>query len=192
MQPPEFDSIHTRGRALEEAFCHKQDEALLQKLRAKMSAEESQRVLSAAIGIADELSIQAISKVQAGVQVLAAMAILPLVEVAWCDGEVEAAERRAILAAAAQMEIKVDSPVYQFLERCLEHRPTPDAVAAWKKYVQAICATLEPATVRNLKSGVIGRAEKIALAAGGILGFGSRVSATEQACLDDLAKAFDA
>lgn len=190
MKPPEFDSLHSRGRAFEEAYFHQKDEELLKALQRRMSAEEAERVLQKAIGIADEMSIQAVTRLDAGVQVLTAMALLPLIEVAWCDGDVSAEERRAILKAATEFQLEDGSTIHKLLEQWLERRPTPESLAAWKHYVQAICATLEPASVAKLKEGVIGRAEKIAKAAGGILGFGSKVSGAEQACLDELAKSF--
>jgi hypothetical protein len=191
MKLPEHDSLHDRGRALEEAFFAERDRHLVEKLKRKLTAEETERVLAAAIGIADDLTLKAVTKVEAGVQVLAAMALLPMVEVAWCDGDVSAKEREAILKAAVELEITVDSPAYQLLKGWLENRPKMGAVVAWKDYVRAICATLEPPTVFKLKQGVIGRAEKVAQAAGGILGLGNKVSSAEQKCLDDLAKAFE-
>jgi hypothetical protein len=191
MKLPEHDSIHDRGRALEEAFFAERDRQLVEKLKRKLTADETERVLAAAIGIADELTLKAVTKVEAGVQVLAAMALLPMVQVAWCDGDVSSQERDAILKAAVEMEITADSPVYKVLKGWLENKPALGALVAWKNYVRAICATLEPITIFKLKQAVIGRAEKVASAAGGILGLGNKVSAAERACLDDLAKAFD-
>jgi hypothetical protein len=191
MKLPDHDSLHDRGRALEEAFFADRDRQLVEKLKRKLTAEETERVLAAAMGIADDLTLKAVTKVEAGVQVLAAMALLPMVEVAWCDGDVSAQERDAILKAAVEMEVEADSVVYKVLKGWLENRPALGALAAWKNYVQAMCATLEPPTVFKLKQAVIGRAEKVAKAAGGILGLGNKVSAAEQKCLDDLAKAFE-
>lgn len=190
MSPPDNDMLHSRGRAFEEAYFHERDAELVQALRRKLTAEETEKVLTKAIGLADELSIKDVTRIDAGVQVLTAMALLPLVEVAWCDGEVEPQERDAILKAASEFDMEPDSAVYKMLQSWLERRPTPEALAAWKDYVQAICATVEPNTVAKMKAGVIGRAEKIAKSAGGILGFGSKISAKEQSCLDDLAKSF--
>jgi len=190
MEPPEYDTLHNRGRAFEEAYFHERDAELLDALKRKLSAEETEKVLVTAIGIADELSIKDMTKIEAGVQVLTAMALLPLVEVAWCDGDVSAEEHRAIMKATAEFQMESDSAVSKLLQSWLQRRPTPESLAAWKNYVKAICATVEPETMAKLKQGVIGRAEKIAKAAGGILGFGSKVSATEQACLDELAKSF--
>ncbi len=188
----EGDSIHDRRRALEEAFFSKRDQELLEKMRKKMSAEETEKVLSVAIGIADTTCVHAITRVEAGVQVLTVLALLPLVEVAWSDGDVSAQEKTAILKAATEMGIAPDSTTHQCLTSWLESRPTQEAVAAWDKYVRAICATLEPATIATLKSGTIGRAEKVASAAGGFLGLGSKISTAERECLDRLATAFSA
>ena len=190
MQFSHEDSLHHRGRALEEAFFHARDQQLLDELKRRYSAEEAERILEKAIGIADELSVKAVSHTEAGVQVLTAMALMPLVEVAWCDGEVTPEEHQAILRAAAEFHIAPDSVIYKLLQSWLQHRPSPESLQAWKHYVRAICATLEPQTIAKMKEGVVGRAEKIARAAGGFLGFGSKISAKEQECLDQLAECF--
>jgi len=186
----DFDSLQGRGRALEEAFFHERDRQLIDALKRKFTSQESEQVLAAAIGIGDELTIKAMTRVEAGIEVLVVMAILPMVEVAWCDGEVSSTERIAVLKGAAQMDVGPENPGYQLLERWLEQRPNPAAVEAWKKYVAAIVGTMEPATARQVCEKIMGRAERVARAAGGFLGFGSKISPEEQACLDDLTKAF--
>lgn len=191
MKLPEHDSFHERGRALEEAYFAERDRQLVEQLKRKLTAEEAERVLAAAMGIADELTIKALTKVEAGVQVLTIMALLPMVEVAWCDGEVSPPERDAILKAAVAMGVTHDSPPYELLKNWLESKPKAGAVVAWKNYVRALLATLEPETVFKLRKGVLERAETVAKAAGGILGLGNKISAKEQECIDDLAKAFD-
>lgn len=190
MHLPQYDSLHARGRALEEAYFHQRDQQLIDELKRRFSAQEAEKMLEKAIGIADELAVQAVTRTEAGVQVLTAMALLPLVEVAWCDGEVSAEEHQAILRAAAEFHLAPDSVMYKLLESWLRHRPSPESLEAWKHYVKALCATLEPETVTKIKEGVVGRAEKIARAAGGFLGFGSKISAKEQECLDCLAACF--
>lgn len=190
MNTPDFDSLHSRGRALEESYFHERDRQLLDELKRRFSTEQAEKMLEKAIGIADELSLRAVTRTEAGVQVLTAMALLPLIEVAWCDGEVSTEERHAILRAATEFQIEADSTVYKLLQSWLMRRPSPESIAAWKEYVKAICGTLEPETIAKMKAGVLGRAEKIAKAAGGFLGFGSKISPAEQACLDDLSKSF--
>jgi hypothetical protein len=94
------------------------------------------------------------------------------------------------LRAADEMHILRDSPLHLLMKNWLDHRPSRAAVDAWSKYVVALCATLSPVVVFNLRRAIIGRAEKVASAAGGILGFGNKISAAERSCLDTLSKAF--
>jgi hypothetical protein len=191
MNVPEYDSLHRRGRSLEDAFFAKRDYQLAQALRRKLNAEETEHALATALGITDEQALKEVVKVEAGVPVFAVLALLPLVEVAWCDGEVSPKEEQAVLRAATAMGVQFDSPIYQLLQDWLKQRPSPKAVVAWRDFVHAICATLSPTVVARIKEGVMGRAESIAFAAGGILGIGNKVSVAERICLDDLAQAFD-
>lgn len=185
------DALHERAKALEDAFFFERDRELIAQLERKYTAEETEKLLATATGIADKLALKEVTGVQAGVQVLAAMALLPLVEVAWCDGTVAASEKAAILKAAQGLGIAADSRADQLLHNWLDRRPSAEAVSKWKEYVRAICATLKPETVAKLKQGVIDRAATIAQAAGGILGFGDKISAAERTKLSELAQAFD-
>jgi hypothetical protein len=185
----ENDAIHKRGRALEEAFFAERDWQLLQTLRRRLSVEEAQKVLTAATGVVDEIAIPELSGIAAP-QFLAILGIFPMVEIAWCDKEVSPDERRAILAAAHEMGVERESTCHKLLERWLESRPAEEVSSLWSNYVRAVCAALEPGTVLTLKEGILGRAKKVAAAAGGFLGLGYKISDTERACMDRLAEAF--
>ncbi len=190
MAGQDYDSLHARGKSLEDAYFAERDRQLSAAIRQKLTTEESNRMLAAAVGIPEQVAFQEFAQLGAGLDVIAAMALLPLVEVAWCDGDVSAKEKAAVLKAAIQMGIAEDSPMYQFLQNWLDARPSRAAVAAWKAYVKVFKATVEPAMAIKIQKAIMGRAEKVAEAAGGFLGL-STVSAAEHACLDDLEKAFD-
>jgi hypothetical protein len=189
MKPPEYDSIHQRGRALEEAFFAERDRQLLETLRRNLSSNEAKEVLASATGVLDEIAIPELAGVAAP-QFLAILGIYPMVAVAWCDHKLSPEERRAILAAAHEMGVTEGSTSHQLLARWLESQPPDNVMKLWSDYVQSVCATLDPKTVAKLKSSVIGRATKVAAAAGGVLGLGNKISAAEQQCLDRLAEAF--
>ncbi len=53
-----------------------------------------------------------------------------------------------------------------------------------------MAAKLDDAGVQALRADLLGRARRVAEAAGGFLGLGRRVSAAEQAVLERLAAAF--
>lgn len=191
MNMNEHDYLDERGRTLEDAYFAARDRELVAALRRRLATEAAEHTLLEAFGQTDQPTIEALKKTEAGVEVLAALALLPLVEVAWCDGEVAAPEKEAVLKTAVAMEISPDSTFYHLLQNWLDERPAPAALTAWSEYVRALCSTLAPAIVPKLKERVIGRAEKVAQSAGGFLGLGNKISAAERACLDHLAKAFN-
>jgi hypothetical protein len=73
-------------------------------------------------------------------------------------------------------------------ENWLQEAPDENLVSAWKAFVgAAVDGFSEPAAA--FRHDLIGRAKKVAQAAGGILGLGS-ISSSEQKVLDDLESAF--
>ena len=179
-----------RRKALEDAFFATHNEQLKQKLR-EADAERAKRdTLRAASGIADEAVLDQLIALDIHSETVAALSLIPLLEVAWADGRMEARERQAILDGAQTMGLHVGNASYELLEGWLEQQPAPALFTAWQAYVQALVATLDVEAREALKTELLGRARAVADAAGGILGFGSRISKAEQAKLTMLEQAF--
>jgi predicted RND superfamily exporter protein/CRP-like cAMP-binding protein len=121
---------------------------------------------------------------------VAALTLIPLIEVAWADGKMEENERRAVLAGAEAHGIATNSSSFRLLEMWLSDPPEPDLVAAWREYISAVCRTLSFEGKLRLKSSLIGGARDVAESAGGFLGFRS-VSPAEEQVLSRLEQAFD-
>ena len=100
MIDPMQDPFRRRERVLEDAFFRERDNRLMEKLRGELSAFEERRKVAHVTGIVEEHVLS--SLVQAGVraETLAAVTLIPLIEVAWCDGSVAPEEREAVLNAA--------------------------------------------------------------------------------------------
>lgn len=192
MSGPDYDALHARGKSLEDAYFAKRDRELAEQLKKRLNADELKHLLHYSIGLKDELADKGFAHLHTGVEVVAAMALLPMVEVAWCDGSVSPEEKAAVLRGAADMGMGPESPLHAFLQNWLDHRPAPAAQQAWRDYVKAFVGIVEPAHAAKAKENILGRAEKVARAAGGFLGMGNKISAAEQACLDSLSQAFRA
>jgi hypothetical protein len=117
--------------------------------------------------------------------------MIPLVEVAWADGEVDEKERRAILSAAEKKGIKKGGVEHDVLERWLVRKPDPKLLETWIDYTRALCERMQPAGRVALKNDLLGRARGIAEAAGGFLGLGNKVSDAEASMLHQLETAFE-
>ncbi len=179
-----------RRRALEEAFFAKHNEALRQRLRAADEATSRKAALAASSGITDEAVLDELVALDLTPDTLAALWLVPLVLVAWADGTLERPERNAILDAAREAGLDREPAIRQLLEQWLAQRPAATLETAWTDYIHAITGTMEPARQQALKSELVGRARRVAEAAGGFLGLVNRVSTDEAAVLHKLEQAF--
>jgi len=179
-----------RRRDLEEKFFAERDKELLQALREKTASQERKKALAEASGVDDEDLVDQLDQLDITGETLVALSMVPLIAVAWADGTIDAKERRAVLTAAQQRGMEKEHAGYQLLDRWLCQKPDPMLLEVWKGYVTALSPKLtEPARIA-LKADLLGRARAVAEAAGGLLGFGNKVSQSEQAALDELEQAF--
>jgi hypothetical protein len=183
--------MQERGRALEEAFFKKQHEEQLGKLRKEQERAEAREALAAASGISDDPDLlDRLVTLGIHAETLAALTLIPLVEVAWADGKMEARERDAILRGAESSGIQPGSPSYGLLEIWTHDRPAPELLDTWKTYIGALVEELSADQKWHLEEKIIGRARAVAEAAGGFLGLGSKISVEEEAMLAELERAF--
>jgi len=176
------------AHSLEDAFFAKEDLRLVESLREMKALEQTTGLLAEVSGIKDPKVLERLALLKVSPAAAASLAILPLVEVAWADGSVDAAERQAVLSALdkALFFQTIDRDI---VEAWLERRPPKHLVEAWDHYVKDLTAELSPAERKALADDILAHARQVALAAGAFLGFGG-VSKPEQAVLDRLAKAF--
>lgn len=191
MTDTRYNAFRQREIGLEEAFFKERDQQLLAKLRGELAAFEDKRKLAHVTGIVEEHVLTGL--VLAGVrpESLAAVSLVPLVEVAWCDGMVAPEERDAVLNAAAREGIHEGSAAYALLGQWLQEHPDPKIIAAWKEYVHEAARLMPKEAVAALKKQMVDRATRVAAAAGGFLGLAT-ISKHEKAKIEELAKAFDA
>ena len=181
------DAWSERRRALEESFFHGRNEQLLNDLRQKLTNEETKKSLSAVSGIEDEQLLNQLVDAEISAETIAALALVPVIAVAWADGEIADKERSAILNAAEAEGISAGSVSHDLIECWLAEEPTTELLAAWKTYVTSLIEHLNQEAVDQIRAALVGRAERVAKAAGGILGL-NRISPSEQSVLDQLAE----
>jgi hypothetical protein len=182
--------LDDRRKALEEEFFAKQNQRLLRQLRETTDAKAKVDALAAASGITDPAVLAQLAAIDLSSDTVAALSLVPLIEVAWADGSLDAREQTALLAAAEQAGLSKGSASHQLLEAWLKERPSPQVLATWKAYVAVLSATMDAQAKQALKQDLLSRARTVAGAAGGFLGLGNRISNAEQAVLTELEQAF--
>lgn len=183
-------SLDDRGRALEDAFFLERDKKLVAEMKAAKEKKEAIAQLKAVSGIADESVLDRLWSMKISAEVVAATALVPLVQVAWADGKLDDKEQSAVIDAALESGLEKGSAAHQLLKNWLNAKPPSGLFEAWEAYTTELCKGLDAASKKKLEDSVIGRARRVAEAAGGFLGLGSKVSAEEEFVLNRLKKAF--
>ena len=191
MQNPD-DVLGDRRKALEDAFFRERDQQLLDRLKLEMEAAEAHKLLAHVSGILDQQVLAKLVKAGVRAETLTALALIPMVEVAWADGAVSQTEREAVLKAAAENDLQNGTAAHELLDRWLRERPDVKMIAAWKEYVTSLAKAMPPEAVAAMRDRVIGRCRRVAEAAGGFLGLTGKVSKVEQNAIDEFERAFSA
>ena len=89
-----------RRKGFEAEFFRRQEAALLQRLRDEEARRSARQALAAASHITDEVLLDQLAALGIKPETLVALSLVPLVEIAWADGTVQASERQAILETA--------------------------------------------------------------------------------------------
>jgi len=182
--------LRDRGRDLEDEFFRREDQRLIERLNELKAVETTREALAKATGITKPAVLDRLMALGIRAETVTALLMVPLVEVAWADGTLDAKERRAILDRAGDSGVARGSAEYALLEAWLDRRPDPKLLTAWTHLVQGMCEQLGPDEAARLKAGLLERARAVAGASGGVFGIGSKVSNIEAAVLAQLEAAF--
>lgn len=177
------------ARILEDAFFLEEDRVLKARLQALRQLAETKEALSSVSGITNDAVLARLVELHVKPETVAALAAVPLIEVAWADEEIAPAERESVLKHANGIGIVPGTVEFELLERWLTHRPGPQLMTAWQTCLQGLCDSLSAEDRALLKQELLHATKATAEAAGGFLGIG-RISSAEQKVLDALATSF--
>lgn len=181
-----------RGRTLEEEFFRRQKAVLVERRRVEAQQLTARVALTAATGIRDDLLLDRLVAMGISADTLVALSLVPLAEVAWADGRLDSEEKLAIMKAASSAGLDEGGPGRRLVERCLAERPPAVLLELWRNYIESVCTELPESARKGLQRELLRQARVVAEATGGFGGILSRVSAHEEALLQEIARAFDA
>jgi len=182
-------TLEERGRALENQFYEKQDKEKLAAMKKKLDSQTTRDELRKASGMTDDAVLDKLVGLGLRANTIAALSLVPLIEVAWADGEIQDNERTAILQGAHGKGLEQGSDGYELLQSWLRKKPDPGLIEAWEAYIKALTGQLNDEQNKLLKNQIVGFAKMVAAAAGGFLGIG-KVSASEEKALHRIDAAF--
>lgn len=183
------DALAKRGHSLEEAFFMERNAKLIEQRKKLEELQKTKETLTQVSGIRNEKVLDKLMELGVSPSVMASLSVLPLVEVAWADGQLSEAEKDAVLAEAGKEWLVKGSVNHELLAAWLKERPSAKFLEAWIYYIKGLRENLTAQQLEDLKAELLGRAKKVADAAGGFLGL-SKISDEEKAVLKRMEDAF--
>jgi hypothetical protein len=177
------------NRSIEDMFFYEQDRRIIEQRRKLQRMKETKENLAKVSGIHDDAVLEKLIALDIRPETLATLVGIPLIEIAWADGQMDAKERNKLFKYAENAGLRKKGLDSKVMSSLLKDRPDPELLDGWIQYVRNLCKQLRSAEREALKEEVMADARSIAKAAGGILGFAS-ISAEEKAMLDKLESAF--
>jgi len=181
--------LERRRSDFESCFFPAADAGLRAELREQEDAAGFARLLIGDDETEDARLLAALDSLEIGVDLLAALAIFPLVSVAWADGRVDDKERGVVLDAAHQIGIERGQASHRLLETWLGRCPDAAMLEAWKAYVTAIAQRMDDETRASMQRHIFKLCEQVAEATGEFLAL-DRISRSEYALMRELRAAF--
>lgn len=184
-------TFNERGKALEDLFFQNVDQKLLERLRDEIDGKETKRDIRSACGIRNDAVLSELANLGVRGETILAVSLIPLVAVAWADGNVSAEERSRILEAEEAQHIDSESATHQLLNYWLDNNPGPQMLESWKHFIYELRGLLTPAHGTLFDAEIMERSEAVAKASGGYFTYGA-ISPSEQKVLDEVTETLKA
>lgn len=183
----DHDSLHERGRALEEEYFRKKDRELIERMQRAAREEAERKDLSARTGLQDPELLRELQALGFTPDTVALLPLVPVVQVAWAEGGVTTGERSALTKLARARGIAENSAADIQLQEWLSYRPSDAVFASATRLIRAMLEGQGPEVAGLTADDLVKYCENIASASGGIFGFINRVSPDERELLSSIA-----
>jgi hypothetical protein len=181
----DHDSLHERGRALEEEFFRKKNQELVEKMKQRERDAEVLRDIAARAGVDDPEVVRELQKLGFTPETVGLLPLVPLVQVAWADGSIAEAEREKIVDLARSRGVVDGSAAYVQLQAWLADRPSWEVFDGARRLIRAVVDAPGGETKMTVDE-LVAYCEEIASASGGLFGL-RKISAEERDILTSIA-----
>jgi hypothetical protein len=181
------DAFAERKRGLEEEYFHKKEKELLEKQRLRMQAEAERERMADALGVHDTEILSDLQSLGYTRDTVALLHLVPLIQVAWADGEVAERELDLILGLAKARGLEEGGAAYRQLTDWLTQSPSEEFFQDTLRIVAKLFEALPPEQKAASKRDLVSYSADIASISGGILGLGRKVSREEREVIERIA-----
>ena len=176
-----------RGKSLEEEYFRRRDRELIEKMRESAAAEKALGEMGRQTGLGDPALLTQLQELGFTPETVSLLPLVPVLEMAWEEGDVSSAERDLLIQLARSRGIQDDSAAGRQLEQWMAMRPQPAVFERARRLIGAMLSSGAEGMAATLNADdLVDYCEKIAAASGGLFGIG-RVSTSERALLGRIA-----
>lgn len=179
------DILDPLRQAQEEQYFQRQNQELIAKLRERMAAEKAAEAIGEASGVVDEDLLNHLATLGVTRETVPVLHLMPLLQVAWADGEIQA-EERALLEKAAD-DLNLDGKAREAFEAMLHQRPEPVYFEAALSFIHAVLSAMPEERAQAARHDLKSLAATIANATGGWFGIFGNKSEEEDSALSHIA-----
>jgi hypothetical protein len=185
----DHDAFAERGHALEEEYFRKKDRELVERMRQAAAAATARAEMERSTGLSDPVLLQELQELGFTPATVNLLPLVPVLEVAWAEGGITAAERELIEQLARSRGIDEASPAGRQLREWMASRPDTAVFQRAGRLIAAMLDSGSGETARGLTTNdLVAYCEQIAGASGGIFGTRLRsVTGEERALLTRIA-----
>lgn len=187
----EREGLTNDARAREDEYFRRKDRELIDKMRHASEADRERQELEAASGLRDPELLQELQALGFTPDTVSLLPLVPIVQVAWAEGSVTAAEQTLIVKLARERGIAPGSAADLQLAAWLAERPSDDVFARATRLIRAMLDRPAGEGPAVQVDDLMRHCEEIAAASGGVLGF-RRISSEERALLGQIEAALKA
>ena len=177
-----LDDLRT---ANEEAYFRRRNAELVEALKKKMAVEKGAAEIEAETGVQDATITEQLAQLGVTSETVRVLHLVPLVEVAWADGEIHPEERALLLEAAASAGLDA-GPARAAFEEMLVARPTQGYFDTAMEFVRAMLVVMDDERATKACENLEQLAHRVADATGGVWGLWGRIDEEERAVLHRL------
>ena len=171
----------------EDEYFFKLEQEQREEQRRREARDAETRGLMEAFGIREEGLIRELADAGVDREAFRLLHLIPLVQVAWSDGSVSAAEAERILRVASMRGFNPGNAAYDRLQGWLDQRPSDRFFQASLRGVKAVLVHRPADEASALSRELVWYCAQVAEASGGFFGLGPRISEEEERVLAEVA-----
>ena len=179
-----MDDPSGRNRTNEEVYFQKRDRELIEQMRQRAKAQQELRELGQQVGVTDPELSRELAEMGFTPETVKLLPLIPILEMAWAEGEVTTAERKMVVDVARGRGIEAGGTADLQLADWLDRRPEDSVFRRAGRLINALFES--GGRFHITPDDIIKYCEAIADVSGGLFGI-RRVSSDERATLSRIA-----